>query len=221
MSRHWLFGVLVAAVLLPAEGLAQQLSLGGRFGVNASKFGGEDLEWQYGATESKVGANFGVFLTIALTDLVALQPEVSWTQKGAEESEPWVTARLKLEYVEVPLLARVTTPWGRLVKGYGVAGPALALRFRCQAELDEERAGRGVSSFDCDDPFFQGQLDIKSTELSAVVGGGLGFALGRGQIVADLRYTLGLSSIDDSAAQKDVKNRVLSFSLGFSHRLGL
>ncbi len=41
--------------------------------------------------------------------------------------------------------------------------------------------------------------DTKSTEFGLQFGGGIGFPVGKGELGVDIRYILGLSTIDDSA----------------------
>jgi hypothetical protein len=55
---------------------------------------------------------------------------------------------------------------------------------------------------------------VKDTDVGVVFGGGLDFVLGQGKIVFDVRYDLGLTSLDEEGA--DVKNNVISFLLGYS-----
>ena len=53
--------------------------------------------------------------------------------------------------------------------------------------------------------------NVKSTDFGSV----LGFGLNVGPIYVDVRYNMGLSTIDDSANPDDIKNRVISFNVGF------
>ena len=59
---------------------------------------------------------------------------------------------------------------------------------------------------------------MKSTEFGLQFGGGIGFPVGKGELGVDIRYILGLSTIDDSADEADVKNNVININLyyGFS-----
>jgi hypothetical protein len=57
-------------------------------------------------------------------------------------------------------------------------------------------------------------------DFGLVVGGGVEIATGGtgGAVTADARYVLGLTSIDDSADEFDVKNGTIALILGYAFR---
>ena len=62
--------------------------------------------------------------------------------------------------------------------------------------------------------------EVKSFDFGVVFGGGLDFAAGSGSFVIDIRYTLGLTSVDDSGFDADLKNKVFSASIGYALGVG-
>ena len=77
-------------------------------------------------------------------------------------------------------------------------------------------------SIDCDDTSVFGEaVDVKKMDFSVMVGAGLDFSVAPStSLLVELTYNLGLSSLDDSAANDDIKNRVFSILAGLSFKLG-
>jgi hypothetical protein len=60
---------------------------------------------------------------------------------------------------------------------------------------------------------------VKDTDFGMVLGGGVDIGLGKGKMVFDVRYTLGLTTIIEYELFEeniDLKNNAFSFLLGYS-----
>lgn len=80
--------------------------LGIKGGFNVSSLSAEAVE----ANSIKLGINGGIYLRLAINDFVSFQPEIIYTMKGGKlEYNSFVngTAKISLNYMEVPLLAVV------------------------------------------------------------------------------------------------------------------
>ncbi|HEX9251119.1 MAG TPA: porin family protein, partial [Ignavibacteriaceae bacterium] len=155
----------------------------------------------------------GLFFMYQFSDMFAIQPEAYYTMKGATDNgtiEGYsYDAEMKLDYIEVPLLLKFLIP----IKDSGVkpaifAGPSIG--FNMSAKTKVEAGGQ---------TFEQDMEDVASTDFGLVFGGGVGFPVGNGELGLDIRYILGLSTIDDSAAKADVKNGVINFNLYYGFNL--
>ncbi|WP_167855280.1 porin family protein [Hymenobacter wooponensis] len=96
--------VLSAMLLAGLAGTAQaqsNVSLGLKAGATLSDFTGE----QASAYKSIVGFNVGVFANIGFTRMLAFQPEIMYSRKGAKLETPDITTHL--DYVDVPLVFHV------------------------------------------------------------------------------------------------------------------
>jgi len=159
-------------------------------GVSIASLSGDDTE----DLDSRTGFVAGGTLTLPLTALVSFQPELLYAQKGAKASESGFSATIKLDYIEVPLLLRVDVPTtGSTVRPHFYAGPAVAFKARC----DLEASGSGIdASQSCSDAAAEDDgEDVKSVDAGLVLGGGLGFDLGRQRLNVGARYNLGLLNI--------------------------
>lgn len=129
--------VLAAVAMSPAPAAAQGLGLGG--GLNLSRLVGENQTIV--RSEQRTGLNLGGTFSFSLTRALALQPEVYYTQKGQEQefasgTGPSGLATLSLDYVEVPVLAKITLPGTRSIRPHIAAGPAFAWNVRCIRRRD-------------------------------------------------------------------------------------
>ena len=204
---------VIMSVLMIASSLFAQPGFGKgvKGGLNIANLGGSDVE----GTDSRTALVFGVFVDVPLSPIFSIQPEVLYSMQGAKEKETdngtTVDITYKLDYIQIPVLVKVNVPvQGSNVKPSIFAGPALGINTTAKAKGE----GGGVSAeVDLKDL----GMPVKSTDFSLVFGAGIGFGVGSMTIDFDARYWLGLSSIDDSAANADVKNKVIQFmaSLGF------
>jgi hypothetical protein len=226
-----LFTTLVAlAVLLglspvPAHGQTK-LELGFRGGLNIAGFGGDHSDlW-----DSKTGLGFGGFLAINVTNCFAIQNEFLYMQKGAKGEDSYVVVEegiaiqveeevtAKLDYLEIPVLAKLTIPTAGNADFYFCGGPAVGINLSAKADQKVTASAMG-ESFSASREVDIGDV-TKSVDFGAVVGAGIGFHVGSSQVFVDGRYTFGLSTIDDSEDDLDIKTRVISIMAGCSFPVG-
>lgn len=200
--------VLFAFALFSISAQAQ-MQLGLKAGLNLANLSGDDIS----DTDARTGFAGGLFFTYQFNEMFAIQPEAYYTMKGATNSGTFegitYESELKLDYVEIPLLLKFLIP----IKDSGVrptifAGPSIG--FNMSAKSKVEAGGQ---------TFEQDIEDVASTDIGLVFGGGIGFPVGNGELGVDIRYILGLSTIDDSSEKDDVKNGVLNFNLYYGFNL--
>jgi hypothetical protein len=179
-----------------ANAHAQGVSVGVKAGLNLANISIEDPS-QITERKNRTGLVAGVFLTVPASGLLAFQPEVLFSMQGAKLTDGGdENASLQLDYVQVPLLARIKpakSPVGIVV------GPALGFRTRSKLSFAGED----------DDQDFKD--DVKSSDVGLVTGVVVDIA----HVVLDGRYTWGLKNISQDADADKVTNRVFSITLGF------
>lgn len=222
--RHsiWLVSTvaLAAALLVPEPAHAQ---VGLRGGVNLTDWFGDDVESTDRKTGLSLGASFGL-VSIGPVQLVA---EAYYRQKGTGfaladfqtgETPPEElpeTVEFGIDYLEIPVLARVNLPpLSNSLGMYVIGGPAFAWRIDCGFETE---VSTGTSATNCDDLSSENLGEtFESYDIGAA--GGLGFDIalpGRvGALNLEARYTGGLKRV--GADGTDVKNRAFSLTLGYS-----
>jgi hypothetical protein len=188
--------------------LSSQISLGFQGKLTRATIVGPDVDYDF-----RKGWGLGAFLKLPVSDMLSIQPEILYLQKGAYSSWPFGDLMIALDYVEIPLLLRINVPVEGTVAPYFLVGPALGFKGGCEitAELngDEEK-------LDCDETGFE----VKSVDFGGVVGAGLSFGAGPGSFHLGARYNYGLISLDDSEEDWDLGNRAFSFLAGYSFPIG-
>jgi hypothetical protein len=189
------------ALAASASAASAQLVIGAKLGATFSKVDVDDDETNESRLTSFGG---GGFIRFGLGGL-SIQPEILALTKGTEfDSSGDDDGKIKLDYVEIPILVRFGL--GQL---YLMAGPSIGFDIGCEIEAE------GLdSSFDCDeagaDVFDRSKTDFG---LTGVAGFELG--IGPGSLFVEGRYTHGLSDLDKSDQFK-AQNRSFGVFAGFS-----
>ena len=189
---------------------------GVKFGVNLTKLTGDGVDMiideltAYGANaENKMWLAFGggVFFEYSFSPQFAVQPEFLFMMKGTKFDATVGTvtesAKLKFTYIEVPILMKFKIPTEGNFKPNIFAGPAVDL-------LLSAKAANG------------GSIDIKPAfkdiDFGVAFGAGFMYALEKGGITFDARYTLGLTDIPDTGGLGSIsmKHTNISFMLGYA-----
>jgi hypothetical protein len=156
------------------------------------------------------GFNVGLYAKVPLGTNISLQPEISYSGKGAElvynNALVSGTAQFKLDYIEVPLLLVVN-----VTKNFNIhAGPYAAYLI----------SGKTTNKSDNGNYNFEDNINTDDfNRFDAGVAGGVG--LDFEPVSFGVRYNYGLTKIgkDDSSngfTSPDAKNSVLSLYAAFS-----
>jgi hypothetical protein len=202
------FGAVACAVVFAAPAAAQ-LQFGAAAGVNLASIGGDDFEDADGRTAPffeaqlvwhPVGSTFG------------FQTGAVWSPKGASEEESGLEGTLKLDYVDVPLLLRFALPTSSSFSPVFLVGGTASFKSDCSVELEAD--GDSLAT-DCGD-----DIEVKSFDFGLTGGAALDVTVADGMVLSPfVRYTHGLTEIDDSAEGSDAKNKV--FQVGAAFRIAL
>jgi hypothetical protein len=207
MKRYLMIvlALTVILALLPLSNAAAQLKweAGVKGGVSMANLYGSDVD----NTSIKYGAAGGAFVTAQITEMFGVQLEGLYMQKGAKYDDTdstgaAITGKLKLDYIEIPLLAVASFKAAEKVMINVYAGPALGILASAKDE-------------DVDIKDY-----VKSTDFGATFGAGFTYDVETVKIVVEGRYTLGLVKIDDTDAKEDIKNGNFAIMGGFSIPFG-
>lgn len=185
-----------------------QVSMGPKVGVSSTTFAGTDVS----DAEARTGFMAGIYFKAGTESILSIQPEVLYHRKGAiYVNEDLNTRReITLDYLEIPVLIKLGLPVGETIYPHIYAGPYAGV-------LVGQRATNTQNDFDIfweEDDFTAATFDA-----GAVVGAGLDMAVENFFLTFDVRYGIGMLSIDsddeEESEKEDVKNRTLSFLVGF------
>ncbi len=192
--------VVTVAVLLPQNAIAAKVGIKGGFNFASwsySGVGGPDFEFM-----TLKGPVIGGFLTLSLGP-IAIQPEVYYSRRGVryEEAPNWLEYRLN--YLEVPVLAKFTISPGPIAPvvfagGYG----AYLMSAQGVTVIDDIRNTQDIKEF------------LKESDYGLVFGGGVEFKLALVKLIVEGRYTLGLSNILKDDPDDTYKNKGFSILVG-------
>jgi hypothetical protein len=146
----------------------------------------------------KLGFGLGAFITFSMSDMVAIQPELLYVMKGTKDDDD-AAEKLKLDYVQVPVLVKLNFQTASSFKPSVFAGPAVGILL----------SGK-YGDVDVKDGF-------KSTDFGLVFGVGAEIGAGAtGAFTLDARYDLGLSNILEDAGDFSVKTSNIGLFVGYS-----
>jgi hypothetical protein len=143
---------------------------------------------------NQTGFAAGVSLGLPLGGVFVLQPEALYAEKGAKGATS--SNDLKVAYLDVPLLLRLTIPTPGLAP-FAVGGPQASFQLRCE-----------LGQSDCDQDFAGTDYGV-AVGAGVRIGGGLGFTV-------EARYTQGLKDINRVSQGFDSKTRTFFILAGLS-----
>lgn len=162
--------------------------------------------------ESQTGLVVGGFAEYQVVPSLALEVDALYTQKGArfvsEATDPAgnpigiVETHLRLNYLEVPLLVRLSLPLEAPITPYLIGGPTVA--FALSGKFESNNGDGDLSD------------DMEAIDLG--VTGGLGARFGRGPVrfAVEARYGTGFNDLWDLTGNLDSINDGYSFTLGIT-----
>ena len=171
-------------------------------GVNMANVSGDDVEIMDVEPSSLMGLAGGLFMVKPLNDNMGFRPEFLYSQNGAKWEEGDGVVKVKAAYLALPLLLQYAVSTEGNIKPILLVGPYLAMNL--SAKMVTEFDGEEISDDDIKD-------DIKSLDYGLVVGGGV-VINDKFEITA--RYIMGLTTVDDTDAEADMKNKTIQILAG-------
>jgi hypothetical protein len=179
---------LLAGVSAAAQ--AQGIKYGVKAGGSLTTVTGSDVD----GAKNKFGFNGGVLANFGFNDMISIQPEVLYSMKGAKQDGS-DDARINLNYIDVPVLLKVSTGATGL---FFEAGPQVGF-------LASAKAKSGGISVDIKDEF-------KTVDFGYAAG--VGFQVESGPNVG-LRYNGGFTNIAKDASAGTARNSAFQLYVGF------
>ena len=183
---------------------AQDVKFGVKGGVNFSSINGDEAE----SFDGRTSLHFGGVAEIMVSEKFAVQPELLYSAQGADYEENDFTGTVKLDYINVPVLAKFFVADGFSVE----VGPQLGFLLSAKDEYDD-LVGGGSGEEDIKD-------EAKGIDFAAALG--LGYQT-EGGLNFGARYNVGLSKINDfddtdpefDSSDISWKNGVIQVFVGF------
>jgi hypothetical protein len=186
---------------MPAVAAAQSVRGGVQGGLAFSNLSNLENAIDFGGPVdigTRRGIVVGAFVTFEISDTFAVQPEVLFVAQGATPTDGSNELRIKLGYVDIPILARFTPV--RNSPFYVVVGPSVNFNVSATA-VDVVPAETEEDIKD----------DVKAAEFGLMFGAGLSIR----RFFVEGRYLAGLTDItDDPDFDASVRNRAFAILVG-------
>lgn len=203
--------LLFALLLLPTKAWAQTM-VGVQGGLSIASLVGDDVDDD--EFDSRTGLLGGAFVAIPVAERIGFSTGLYYAQKGATDAQSGADFEIRANYLEIPVILQVALAGNRTTGFSAFAGPSISFEMSCEIEGSE--GGVSVTA-DCEDF----DVETKSTLFGAIVGVGVRHALSGGMaLVANGGLDFGLTSVDDSADEEDVKTRMWFAQIGVGWTLG-
>lgn len=189
-----------------------QVGVTGLLGFNTVSYSADDSQVADAfndMTGYKLGFGGGLRAIIEFTPLIGMQPELLFKQYGASMELDVMGTKVEstntLNYLHVPLLARVALPFGpENITPKVLAGPTFGYFLSGSSESD----GKSVD-LDAD--------DVNRLNIGAAAGVGADILAGPGSLSLDLRYDRSFTSNSkDDAGGASIVNTGFSFLIGYN-----
>ena len=219
----------IVAVLFSASFSFAQVSIGVKAGVYTSFI--DVTQAAEGLTQNVEGLTtptFGIVSEIGISENFAFQPELLYTTKGFSVNQgininlggfpipAGVTANTKINYLEMPLLAKYK--FGNESFRFNItAGPVLS--YAANAQL-VTRANLLLDINPLKTNIDLDALNYERLEVSASIGAGMAYETSGGEFFADARYVHGFSDLYNApVVDLNLKNRGIGVTVGYKMNL--
>lgn len=186
-------------------GGAPEWTYGIRVGANFSGVSGDNIAVEEPGLQPTIGA----FLTYALTDWLAVQPEVNYRPHevglSSTQRSPAQTWQYTTHYIGVPVLLKWYLPSPGTSRIHVLAGPDVAFKLDENVDLTTSQTAEFAPAFG--DAF-------NSTDVGAIVGGGIDrFVAGR-LFSLDVRYEIGMTDLVTQSNGPSLYDRTFNITVG-------
>lgn len=185
---------------------AQEIKFGTKFGFNISNLTGDISD-----SNNKIGFHAGGFAEIELSDIFSLQPEILYSTQGSKFEQNYyfpnggfnLDVNQKLSYLNIPVMTKLY-----LVENFYIeAGPQISFLLKAEQSGDANGIRNGQLFT------YSETIDNKDSLNSTDYGFNLGLGIKLSEkIGANVRYSLGFSSIDKESKNSEVYNRNIGIS---------
>jgi hypothetical protein len=150
--------------------------------------------------KSKIGFDGGIGAEFSFSKYFSLQPEVNFSMQGLKGESGDNKTVVHLNYITVPVLAKIKPAPGFSI----LAGPQIGFLTSAKADVTGQ-------------PKQDLKEQLKPVDFFGVLGVEYQFPMG---VFVGARYQLGFTDIVDVETETEIRNRSLTFRVGYSFPLG-
>ncbi|MGF1669264.1 MAG: porin family protein [Balneolaceae bacterium] len=179
-----------------------QIKFGVRGGLNFANLGNADFE-----TEPRTGFMAGMFANIPIPVLpFDLEAGINYSQKGVKTREERTELTFKLDYIEVPVLAKIHFAPAVALNPYFLAGPYIEFNVNAKSESRDEENRMSIDLSD----------ETEFVNFGLVGGIGTDINVGISRVNIQGRFNLGLRNTFNDRFGGNENNMLFSILAGFT-----
>ncbi len=210
MPRKVVILLCFVAVCLRVPAYSANFMAGVRGGLNLATWYGDDVDNRY--KKLKPGLIAGISLQTKARDFIGFMMDIMYSQKGAKWENLGDMLYYRLHYIEVPVMCKLMLPNKTVVKPFTYTGTFIAVTFLSKEYEVEDGKVEDINTIS--------EL-ITRVDFGFTFGGGVDFDFDKIALTLDVRYSLGMITLDGEKNFYDdklaeIKNGVLSIIGGFS-----
>lgn len=175
----------------------EELKVGIKAGINYSNVYSESGDGY--VADGKVGFAGGVFVSIPLNELIGIQPELMYSQKGFKTEGTFFDGEITSSYLDLPVLLQIKPTENISL----LAGPQFSYLLSTKYELN------GFSAIDEED------LDDNNNRATLGISAGVDFTVQNFLISARGSWDLSKVNKDNSTSDINYKNQLFQVTLGY------
>jgi hypothetical protein len=221
-TRRILLAIMTGALACPVFARTGLVDIGLKGGLGLSSYWGKNAADSAGmATTMRSGICAGAMLALNVNEFIAGQVEFLYSMKGKSAIGDYATyskgITVKTDYFEIPLLFRFSYPVGEISRLVLYAGPTFSFLISSKEDSTVQYQPSQTMKTDVT---FDMRPQTNRYDIGVTVGGGMAVKGGPGNVLFEVRYTLGLlNKIKATGAgmqQPDIKNSYIAFLVGYS-----
>lgn len=186
---------------------AQDVKFGTKFGLNIST-----LTKDIHQTKNKLGYHVGGFAEIKITDDFSIQPEILYSTQGTKAVQYYSNTSINtkmdltqdLNYLNIPIMVKIYI----FDKFYLETGPQIGFLLKAEQKAVATGTIYGQPIYQTETIDNKDQLNSKDFGVNLGIGVNLSESFGAG-----LRYSLGLSNIDNQSRNSEISNSNIAISI--------
>lgn len=181
--------------------------VGPKVGMSMSKI--SNFDYMGGDTKFKYGYDFGVVGEFGFTSKFSINTELNFISKGTKEEASGVTNTLKVNYIGIPILAKLSFSALGLKKVYAMGGTYQNIRTGGESKYESAAFSETHSLID---------EDWTKADWGLVIAAGAEYPTQYGIWALDIRYSQGFVDVHKSDNVKN-RNQSIGFTLIYKYDL--
>lgn len=209
--------ILSTLVLSITFSVSAQSSFGGKLGLNLASWA-DNVGYSSEGQPKLIGFQIGAIYEAKITEKLFIQSAFTFLQKGLYteykfEEFSQGSDKIIFNYIELPILAKLTFGGVNKNRFFAMAGPSMGLAY--SGVIRSELIENGVTTKTKERINFDDSDSFSRLDISFSVGLGINVFIESGKFFFETRYLLGLTDLEVEVDNFTIKNRGIGLAFGY------